>query len=263
MKLKLSSDNPYELIRGSKFNGAKAYLVEKFRKEKSDFHLDFGAHDGELIATLKEKDLIISGVGLDANRDVVEDNCKAMPVGVALQSIATNDRIPFDDDTFSSVSIIGVVEHVVDQSRLLKELHRVLKPGGIILVAVPGQHFFSWLDMGNWKFVFPKLHELYIVRTKGRQYFERQFSKNPNGLYGDVEKEKFWHEHFTKNHLADLMQNCGFSIEDMDGFGLFNRVLCNLSFFAPQFTRKYLSYLIRVDAKYFSAAEIWVLAQKK
>jgi SAM-dependent methyltransferase len=263
MNLKIGTENPYKLVRGSKFNGAKAYLVEKLLGKKSDLHLDFGAHDGELIATLKTHKLIKEGVGLDANRNVVELYRDAMPVGVDLKCIKPNSPIPFDDDTFSSISIVGVVEHVVDQTRLLKDLHRVLAPGGMILIAVPGKHFFSWLDMGNWKFTFPKLHEWYIVRKKGRDYFKNHFSENPNGLYGDVEKEKFWHEHFSKNSLQELTEQCGFLVEDVDGFGFFNRVLANVAYFAPKFMTKYFTRLIDIDARYFSATEIWVLAKKE
>jgi len=262
MKINVGTENPYKTVRKAKFNGAKAYLVEKLLEDNSNLHLDFGAHDGELVASLKMHDLILKGVGLDANSAVVEKYSGAMPNGVELKTIKTNSPIPFEDSIFSSVSIIGVVEHVVEQEKILKELNRVLAPGGTILIAVPGKHFFSFLDMGNWKFIFPKFHEWYIVLTKGRNHFKRYFSENPDGLYGDIEKEKFWHQHFSKNDLKELTQKCGFRVKDIDGFGFFNRVITNVAYFLPKFMIGFFNRLVELDARYFESAEIWVLAKK-
>jgi hypothetical protein len=118
------------------------------------------------------------------------------------------------------------------------------------------------LDMGNWKFVFPRLHEWYICRTKGKEYFKIHYSENPDGLYGDVEREKFWHEHFSKKDLIQLTQTCGFLVEEVDGFGFFNRVLTNTAYFLPKFMTRFFAWLIELDARYFDSTEIWILARK-
>ena len=262
MKIRMQSKNPYSAVRNSKFNGAKAYLVEILSKYNSEFHLDFGAHDGEFVASLKNQSLISKGVGLDANSDAVNSNKKSMPNGVELSLIRPNEPILFEDDTFSSISIIGVLEHVVEQKKLLSELRRILKPGGEILIAVPGQHLFSFLDMGNWKFMFPRLHEFYVTRAKGADYFKANYSENPDGLYGDVEKEKFWHEHFSKKGLSSLVQEMDFVVIEIDGFGFFNRILANAAFFMPKISSAIFDKLIEWDARFFSSTEIWIRCQK-
>jgi SAM-dependent methyltransferase len=259
----IRNSNPYKNVRACKFNGAKAYLAEALFDQKCNYHLDFGAHDGELISSLKTNNLISRGEGIDANKEVVDANKCNMPDGVSLKVIETNSNIPFSESTFDSISVVGVVEHVVEQKKLLKELHRVLQPNGLILVAVPGKHLFSFLDMGNWKFIFPRLHEFFVVTSKGRDYFKNHYSENPNGLYGDVEKEKFWHEHFSKNDLKTLLKECGFFIKDVDGFGFFNRIITNLAYFSPNFLTNFFNILVKVDATYFASTEIWVLAEKK
>lgn len=45
--------------------------------------------------------------------------------------------IPFEDETFDSILSSEVFEHVVNIEDILKELHRVLKPQGTMLVTVP------------------------------------------------------------------------------------------------------------------------------
>ena len=74
MKTKITKNNPYANVINAKFNGSKAYFVEKIGLNKNNYHLDFGANDGEFIKTLKNHELISRGVGLDANSSVVNKN---------------------------------------------------------------------------------------------------------------------------------------------------------------------------------------------
>ncbi|NVM18593.1 MAG: class I SAM-dependent methyltransferase [Candidatus Lokiarchaeota archaeon] len=45
--------------------------------------------------------------------------------------------IKFDRNTFDFILCIGVLEHVIDDKKALKELFRVLKPGGYAIILVP------------------------------------------------------------------------------------------------------------------------------
>jgi SAM-dependent methyltransferase len=47
------------------------------------------------------------------------------------------EEIPFEDETFGLALALDVIEHVPDDDRALTELHRVLTPGGTVLVTVP------------------------------------------------------------------------------------------------------------------------------
>lgn len=77
---------------------------------------------------------------------------------------SAGENLPFLDDSFDAITCFEVLEHVVDPVRTLEEFHRVLKPGGQIVISVPnkawifethGAHlpvlpwnrvpFFSWL----------------------------------------------------------------------------------------------------------------------
>ena len=50
--------------------------------------------------------------------------------------------IPFPDNTFDSILASEVLEHVFNLEDILKELCRVLKPGGKILITIP----FAWKE---------------------------------------------------------------------------------------------------------------------
>ena len=45
--------------------------------------------------------------------------------------------LPFDDDTFDAAISIEVIEHVEDQFKFVREMARVTKPNGIVIVTTP------------------------------------------------------------------------------------------------------------------------------
>jgi SAM-dependent methyltransferase len=50
--------------------------------------------------------------------------------------------IPFADNTFDSILTSEVLEHIFNVEDIVKELYRVLKPGGKILISTP----FAWTE---------------------------------------------------------------------------------------------------------------------
>lgn len=46
-------------------------------------------------------------------------------------------QIPFEDGTFDAVAAIAVLEHVTDPWQAVAEIHRVLRPGGVVLAETP------------------------------------------------------------------------------------------------------------------------------
>jgi SAM-dependent methyltransferase len=54
-------------------------------------------------------------------------------------------KLPFEDGSFDLVTALDVVEHLDDDVAALREMRRVLRPGGHLLVTVPA-HRFLWGD---------------------------------------------------------------------------------------------------------------------
>lgn len=52
---------------------------------------------------------------------------------------ATN--LPFEDESFDCVTAFDVLEHVPDHERAARELARVVRRGGLLLVSTPTEHF--------------------------------------------------------------------------------------------------------------------------
>lgn len=70
-------------------------------------------------------------IGLDPSRGMLEENRKRN--GVPLIQGA-GENLPLADATFDLISMGYALRHVEDLGRLFREFHRVLKPGGRILV---------------------------------------------------------------------------------------------------------------------------------
>jgi len=74
--------------------------------------------------------------------------------------------IALDDEQFDVVIIHRVLEHVIDDSAALAELHRILAPGGILNISVPEIMYLA--DTADWRVPDPKVHQHF--RVYGRSF---------------------------------------------------------------------------------------------
>ena len=256
MKTPISPGNPFG-------RNAKGYLWEYFNRHgKSALHLDYGAHDAHMLVALTGTDKVDRGIGVDLNSEAVAKAQSGLPENVTLMAINKNPKLPFEENYFDSVSIVGVLEHIQDQKHIVNELIRVTRPGGSVFVAVPGKHLFSFLDMGNWKFVFPRAHKFFFTLSHTEEEYRNRFVANKDGLIGDIEAEKAWHEHFSRSELEALLRCHNLTVVETDGIGFFYRIFVNIGFFLPRPLKRITDSLIALDSKLFSSAEIWTMARK-
>ncbi len=255
MHTKISPDNPYSPSRWA--------FAWEYVPENSAAHLDFGCHDGKFLNSLKKKN-IQRLVGVDVSRQSIKNGRKLLPQ-LELITIDHAGNIPFDDSSFSSITLLDVLEHIYEQSELSSELNRVLKDKGTLVVTVPGKHIFSFLDMGNLKFRFPRMHRWYYSRKHSLKEYEDRYVSNPEGLIGDISAKKHWHEHFTREKLEKLLTESGFSVTDFDGTGFFSRVINNLDYLLKwaRPVHKLLELLKNLDAKLFESTNLFCVAEKQ
>jgi SAM-dependent methyltransferase len=78
-------------------------------------------------------------------------------------------NLPFMEGTVDMVSLFSVIEHVPDQEQLLKEVNRVLKTNGILIIQVPNRFFLVELHSGLPLFFYlPKRLRAFL--TNGTKY---------------------------------------------------------------------------------------------
>lgn len=65
--------------------------------------------------------------------------------GLTEVRLGSAETLPFEDESFDLVTALDVIEHLDDDTVALREIRRVLRPGGLVLVTVPA-HPFLWGD---------------------------------------------------------------------------------------------------------------------
>lgn len=127
------------------------------------------------------------GCGTGGNRALLEEFGEVWGVDSAASAVRfAHDRgwprvilgsatdLPVPDASFDLVTALGVIEHVPDDERMLRELHRVTKPGGHILL-MTSAHPWLW-----------SVHDDAVHHQ--RRYGKRQFQERISGAGWVIEQ---------------------------------------------------------------------------
>lgn len=166
--------------------------------------LDFGCGSGTLLEKVRHNCTECHGV--DVNDDVLRVVKEKHP-DFSLQLIGLDGKTTYSDDHFDTVALVEVIEHVLDESQTLVEIARILKPGGRLVLTTPHAGLLTFLDLGNFKFAFPRTHRfIHLTVLRDKEYYERRFTKTRDkGLVGDIsvaENRKPWHRHYKPRQIV-------------------------------------------------------------
>jgi ubiquinone/menaquinone biosynthesis C-methylase UbiE len=98
--------------------------------------LEIGYGSGVLMPTLRKLSDEIYGVDLSSDPDEISGRLAKLTCYPKL-SRGIADQLLFDDNSLDLVIAISVLEHIKGIQPFLAEIHRVLKPGGSLLVGMP------------------------------------------------------------------------------------------------------------------------------
>ena len=155
--------------------------ILKFCRDKIQGRvLDVGCGDGFFTAQILQRFNLKNVYGLDISSKAV-DLARLKHPEINFQQSALN-HIPEETNSIDSITMIEVIEHLVDIEGTLKELFRVMKPGGILLITTTD---FNWLK------------QVIIAIFFFEKYF---YPTNPHIRF------------FKKSTLADILSKNGFSI---------------------------------------------------
>jgi ubiquinone/menaquinone biosynthesis C-methylase UbiE len=103
--------------------------------------IDIGCGTGEFIVQLRERFNTL--VGIDVNSYAIEFTAKRVGKDRnILLECGELESLHFPAERFEICLCLDVLEHVKDLFPLLEEIHRILRPGGEIIVTVP-----NWYDI--------------------------------------------------------------------------------------------------------------------
>lgn len=130
--------------------------------------LDLGCGTGTMLSHLRQ---FGEAEGVDADEQAV-GFCHAR--GEDRVQLLESPRLPFPDDSFDLLTALDVLEHIEDDRSTLREVARVLRPGGLLLATVPAyrwmwgaqdeiSHHFRRYSAGELKL---KIHEAGLSTTR-------------------------------------------------------------------------------------------------
>ena len=127
---------------------------DRFPVGPGDRVLDMGCGGGRHAFALYRRGADVTALDMDAAelKDVASmfaamEEANEVPLGARARAVrGTAYGLPFADATFDRIVAAEVLEHLPEDERAMRELFRVLKPGGLIAVTVPrwGPELVCW-----------------------------------------------------------------------------------------------------------------------
>ncbi len=145
--------------------------------------LDVGPGTGIFLFLAKERGWIPLGIDiceLSADKAKEEFEIKV--------DVGSFDTYPYEDGSFDCITMLDVVEHSRDPLAFLRRAFDLLRPGGVIYVAVPNQRSFLTVILDRW---------IRLGLPFGRYFLERLYVQphvfyfNPTVLAAALEKAGF------------------------------------------------------------------------
>ena len=108
--------------------------------------------------------------------------CDIRP-GPGVDRIEDVHRLTFADESVGTVICLETLEHVTDPIRAVQEMHRVLRPGGVL--AISSLMFFPIHEhpADYWRFT-PQGFELLLDPFESRLVMAQGYELLPEGIYG-------------------------------------------------------------------------------
>lgn len=156
-------------------------IILRMANDGSGVWLDAGCGPGPLVSELARKGMTV--IGLDLSVEMVrfaDQSMKRHGHNKSSFLVGNVDFLSLRDNSFDGVILLGVLSYVPDIRTTMKEMYRVLKPGGIGIAQIANR---LSLPEGEIRFFFPIWN--YFRGKCSREKREKvRFSMNPYGEFG-------------------------------------------------------------------------------
>lgn len=195
-KTKLISSLSLHLVKWTGKSGQKIHpkhlIFQKHPPEflkylaANDSVLDVGCGNGQnsLLAAGKVKRVTGFDIDISQLKIAEAEAGKRGLKNVRFDCVSAEEKFPYNSGQFDKVIFLGVLEHLSKRESILREIKRVMKPGGRLLLGIPN-------EMTGWK---------KLQMSVGIQHFT-----DP-----DHELE------FTRRSISDLLAKAGFKIASIE-----------------------------------------------
>ncbi|MDP3766291.1 MAG: methyltransferase domain-containing protein [Nanoarchaeota archaeon] len=192
----------FKLVGHPHPNGrVRACYVRKFIDAKKKI-LDIGCGEGIFYYELTKRGYSI--VGIEYSKDAIDNMARKLKgVGVYPKVInADAQKLPIKSNSFDQIICLDVIEHLKDANASIKEMSRVLKKNGALILSVP--------------------NELYLTKP----ILPINFKDHLRAIGHETDG-------FNYNELKNMLESNGFRIVKYNYYTkLFGRLMTELTFWA-------------------------------
>lgn len=158
------SEHNQEKIRQVEWEAIKSYI-----KFGSKF-LDVGCGSGfSMNKASKELNCTSYGIDPDPGAFGVGRYSNQSTIGLNIKK-GSAEKIDFDDESFDVVYCSHVLEHVNNENKSLKEMERVLKKDGVLIIGMPTSSM-AWVNFYT-DFIFTTHHRIFNILFKYVPFIE-------------------------------------------------------------------------------------------
>lgn len=125
-------------------------IIEELEICEGDKVLEIGCGNGYYLSLLNRLGLKISLAGIDNDKAALFDAQRFIGDKKVNLILADATKLPFKDNSFNKAICSEVVEHVKDDKKVLREIHRVLKKRGIMVLSTCNINYPFFWDPINW-----------------------------------------------------------------------------------------------------------------
>jgi SAM-dependent methyltransferase len=170
--------------------------------------LEIGCGEGFLLATRRNAEKFAVDLSLEAIR-------KARTRAEAHFSLALAERLPFPANHFDLVTSVGVMDHFLDTEEALREIRRILKPGGryVNLIHVD-LTFWERLARKFSEFLFPRPRPIKLAR-----WLKSKLTRPVRS--GDKYPDQPIRHRYTTRSGETWLTRCGFNVNSVLHLGKF------------------------------------------
>ncbi|MBC7605686.1 MAG: class I SAM-dependent methyltransferase [Burkholderiales bacterium] len=154
----------YQLVKNRTLKN-KIKLINRSHRQKGNL-LDIGAGTG---------DFLLAATKNGWNGKGIEPNTKAKAIAVKKGGAFVESTVFLHSNSFDVITMWHVLEHIPNLELQIKELKRLLKPNGTILIAVPNFNSFDAKYYGSYWAAYDVPRHLWHFSTKAITIlFERE-----------------------------------------------------------------------------------------